>query len=181
MWLSLICRNVKPVASAAWASPSRLNDFGTPPESVHNMPVPAQIMHSSAPRRLMLSCSSVSFSLITISLLGRGARENDASLKETRRSSDLFPATEKICRGNRPMVPTARNQPKGAVMIVVIGHLQIPPERMDQAKAAIASVVTATLKEPGCLLYAFSQDALEPGTIRITEKWESWDALKAHA
>jgi quinol monooxygenase YgiN len=79
------------------------------------------------------------------------------------------------------MVPTARNQPKGAVMIVVIGHLQIPPEKMDQAKVAIASVVTATLKEPGCLLYAFSQDALEPGTIRITEKWESWDALKAHA
>ena len=28
--------------------------------------------------------------------------------------------------------------------------------------------------------HAFSEDALEPGTIRIAEKWESWDALKAH-
>lgn len=65
-------------------------------------------------------------------------------------------------------------------MIVVVGHLRIPPEKMEQVKPAIHSVVTATLKEPGCLLYAFSADAIEPGTIRIAEKWESWDALKAH-
>ena len=42
------------------------------------------------------------------------------------------------------------------------------------------AVITATLKEAGCLLYAFSEDVLEPGTIRIAEKWESWEALKAH-
>src|SRR5205085_12293983 len=69
---------------------------------------------------------------------------------------------------------------KEQVMIVVLGHLRIPPDKMEQAKTAIGSVVTATLKEPGCLLYAFSQDALEPGTIRIAERRENWDALKAH-
>ena len=52
IWLSLICRNVNVEASAARASPIRPKDFGTPRESVHKIPVPAQTMHSSAPLRL---------------------------------------------------------------------------------------------------------------------------------
>lgn len=65
-------------------------------------------------------------------------------------------------------------------MIVVVGHLKIPQEKMGEARQGIRSVVAETIREPGCLLYAFSEDALEPGTIRIAEKWESWEALKAH-
>src|SRR6185437_10945973 len=49
--LSLIWRNVKAEASAARASLSSPKDFGTPPESVHRIPVPAQTMHSRAPLR----------------------------------------------------------------------------------------------------------------------------------
>ncbi len=45
-------RFVCAVAVAASARPSRLNDFGTPPETVHSTPVPVQIMHSRAWRRL---------------------------------------------------------------------------------------------------------------------------------
>jgi quinol monooxygenase YgiN len=73
-----------------------------------------------------------------------------------------------------------RAEKEGITMIVVIGHLRIPPEKMSEARPAIGAVVRETRKEPGCLLYAFSEDVLEPGTIRIAEKWESWDALKAH-
>src|SRR6476619_2096792 len=51
IWLSLICAKVKAEASAASASPIRPKDFGTPPDSVHKTPVPAQIMHARAPRR----------------------------------------------------------------------------------------------------------------------------------
>ena len=40
------------VAVAASARPSRLNDFGTPPETVHSRALPVQIMHSRAWRRL---------------------------------------------------------------------------------------------------------------------------------
>jgi quinol monooxygenase YgiN len=65
-------------------------------------------------------------------------------------------------------------------MIVVVGYLKIPPERMGEARQGIRTVVAETLKEPGCLLYAFSEDAIEPGTIRVAEKWESWETLKAH-
>jgi hypothetical protein len=52
-------------------------------------------------------------------------------------------------------------------MIVIIGHL--PPEKTGEARQAIRTIVPETLKEPGCVLHAFSEDALEPRTIRIAE------------
>src|SRR6266849_2771260 len=51
IWLSLICRNVNPVGSAASASPINPTEWGTPPLTVHSTPVPAQTMHSSTSRR----------------------------------------------------------------------------------------------------------------------------------
>src|SRR5262249_15934752 len=52
IWLSLICKKLKRVGTAATASPRSPRDFGTPPKTVHKMPVPAHTMHSSAPLRL---------------------------------------------------------------------------------------------------------------------------------
>ena len=64
IWLSLICRNVRPLASAAMASEAlasstRPSECGTPPLMVHSTPVPAQVMHSSTLRRLGPSLWSV--------------------------------------------------------------------------------------------------------------------------
>src|ERR1700730_6128581 len=56
------------MAGAASAEPSRLNDLDTPPETVHRAPVPAQIMHSRAWRRLT-SSSWLSRSFAMISFL----------------------------------------------------------------------------------------------------------------
>src|SRR5437868_3721941 len=56
-WLSEICRKLKP-ASAALAVPSNA-EVGTPPDIVQTIPVPAQIMHSRAWRRLMPLLSSL--------------------------------------------------------------------------------------------------------------------------
>src|SRR5580698_8535680 len=67
MWLSEICTNVNGFVAAVAASalPIRLSDFGTPPETVHRMPVPAQVMHSKTWRRVepssLLSWSDVIF------------------------------------------------------------------------------------------------------------------------
>ena len=52
IWLSLICRNVRPLASAAEASSISPSECGTPPAMVHSTPVPAQVMNSSTLRRL---------------------------------------------------------------------------------------------------------------------------------
>ena len=38
----------------------------------------------------------------------------------------------------------------------------------------------ATRREQGCLKYAFSVDVTDPGMVRVTERWESLDAIKAH-
>ena len=59
IWLSLICRNVSPLASAASAWSIRPSECGTPPLMVHSTPVPTQVMHSSTLRRLTPSSWSV--------------------------------------------------------------------------------------------------------------------------
>jgi hypothetical protein len=48
------------------SSPRRPKDFGTPPDKIHSTPVPAQIMHSSAPLRLT-PASSVSSPVASVS------------------------------------------------------------------------------------------------------------------
>ena len=51
MWLSLICRKVRPPAACACASPMMPSERGTPPPIVHRTPAPAQVMHLSTWRR----------------------------------------------------------------------------------------------------------------------------------
>ena len=65
IWLSEIWRKLKPFAAWALACeiPSSEEDRGIPPAIVHSTPVPAQIMHSSAPRRSMPSLSSCAICL----------------------------------------------------------------------------------------------------------------------
>src|SRR5271168_2775889 len=65
MWLSDIWRKLNPFAAWALAAeiPSSEEDRGIPPAIVHGTPVPAQIMHSSAPRRSMPSLSSCAICL----------------------------------------------------------------------------------------------------------------------
>lgn len=65
-------------------------------------------------------------------------------------------------------------------MIVIIGHLKLAPEKFAAARPHMRAMVEATVKEAGCLLYAFSEDVAEPGVMRIAERWENWETLKAH-
>ncbi len=65
-------------------------------------------------------------------------------------------------------------------MILVIGHLRFAPLMFDAVRPHARKMLEATRKEDGCLLYVFAEDLLEPGVLRISERWESWDALKAH-
>ena len=45
---------------------------------------------------------------------------------------------------------------------------------------AIRIMEEESLREPGCLTYAFSLDITDSSTMRIMERWESIEALKAH-
>src|SRR3974390_3950240 len=64
-WLSLICRKLSLLGSAASAPSMIPSERGTPPETVHKTPVPAHVMHSNTLRRL------TSVSLISLMILLR--------------------------------------------------------------------------------------------------------------
>ncbi len=66
-------------------------------------------------------------------------------------------------------------------MIVVSGHIRVRPEKMDELRPYMRAALEATRREPGCLLYAYGEDVLEPGLIRIVERWQNWEAMEAHA
>ena len=65
-------------------------------------------------------------------------------------------------------------------MIVVIGEFRLPAENLELGRAAMARVIAASRTEPGCMAYAYAEDVLEPGLVRVNEAWESRGALAAH-
>ena len=65
-------------------------------------------------------------------------------------------------------------------MIVVNAVLESTEDSVDALKSAIAAMEQKSRAEPGCLDYTFSVELNRPGVIRVTEKWESLDALTEH-
>jgi len=65
-------------------------------------------------------------------------------------------------------------------MIVVIGEFRIPLEHASKASAAMARVIAASRAEPDCLAYSYAEDVLDRGLFRVSEAWESREALSAH-
>src|SRR6266403_6026257 len=90
IWLSLICRNVNPVGSAASASPIIPTEWGMPPLTAQSTPVPAQTMHSSTSRRPN-PCPLSSEPFLAMSHLPVGPTAPDGAAKqETRPFRALF-------------------------------------------------------------------------------------------
>ena len=65
-------------------------------------------------------------------------------------------------------------------MIVVTGDLRVAPENVAKLRDAMRSVIEATRLEDGCLSYAYGEDVLDPGLVRISERWLNWQSLEAH-
>ena len=65
-------------------------------------------------------------------------------------------------------------------MIIVTGNYQVPPNQRDRFMSSKREQAQRTRHEAGCLEYAFSADAEQPGLVRLIELWESMDDLKAH-
>ncbi|KDA02341.1 hypothetical protein HOC_11293 [Hyphomonas oceanitis SCH89] len=65
-------------------------------------------------------------------------------------------------------------------MIVIEGTVRMPPANLAKAQAVMEQMIRASRAEAGCLDYAYSVDVLDPGLIRVAERWESRDALVAH-
>jgi quinol monooxygenase YgiN len=65
-------------------------------------------------------------------------------------------------------------------MIVVNAVVKTTEEEILAIQHAIGVMETASRAEPGCDDYTFSIELNDPNTLRITEKWHSIEALKAH-
>ncbi|MBT8240207.1 MAG: antibiotic biosynthesis monooxygenase [Acidimicrobiia bacterium] len=65
-------------------------------------------------------------------------------------------------------------------MLILSGTVKMNPDDIAVIKDAALTMIAATRAEDGCIEYEFSEVIGEPGTMRIFERWESVDALKAH-
>jgi quinol monooxygenase YgiN len=65
-------------------------------------------------------------------------------------------------------------------LIIVTGSYEVPPDQRDRFMNSKREQVARTRQETGCVEYAFSADAEQPGLVRLFELWESMDDLNAH-
>ena len=65
-------------------------------------------------------------------------------------------------------------------MIVVNGLLETTEENLRAIKHGIGQVEVASQAEAGCHDYTFSVELNNPNILRITECWDSPEALQAH-
>ena len=65
-------------------------------------------------------------------------------------------------------------------MIVVNATVKASQQDIASMKEAIATMEAASRAEAGCQDYTFSVELSDPGALRITEKWDTVEALKAH-
>jgi quinol monooxygenase YgiN len=66
-------------------------------------------------------------------------------------------------------------------MIAIIGHVDVDPRVRDRLVESTVELQRSTAAdEPGCVTYTIAADPADPGRIRITELWESAEALDAH-
>ncbi len=66
-------------------------------------------------------------------------------------------------------------------MVIIEGTVRIPEGKLETARPAMESMIAASRAEAGCIQYAFAVDLVDPTLIRISERWESREALRAHA
>ena len=65
-------------------------------------------------------------------------------------------------------------------MLIVVVEVGVNDGAIDRVKDTIKMMEDETRKEAGCTTYAFSIDINDANTVRIIERWESMDALRAH-
>jgi quinol monooxygenase YgiN len=65
-------------------------------------------------------------------------------------------------------------------MLLIVGTVRFPPDRMAEARPAMARMIAASRAEPGCIAYSYAEDVVEPGLIHISEAWQDEACLAAH-
>ena len=62
-------------------------------------------------------------------------------------------------------------------MIIVAGFIDVDAGLRGEFLEAMGETIVATRSEPGCIEYTFAADAVDPGRVRLFERWETKDNL----
>ena len=65
-------------------------------------------------------------------------------------------------------------------MLIVAGYMDVEPGARDDFLAGTVAGMTTSRAEPGCLDYVLSPDPIDPGRVRLFERWETKEALGVH-
>jgi quinol monooxygenase YgiN len=66
------------------------------------------------------------------------------------------------------------------VTLVVAGTVRVPVDGLEGLRPHMTAMLNASRAEDGCLEYAYAEDVLDPGLIRVFEIWRDRAALEAH-
>jgi quinol monooxygenase YgiN len=66
-------------------------------------------------------------------------------------------------------------------MLLILGTFRIAPGAIDAARPAMTRMIAQSRAEPGCIEYSYSEDLLDPGLFRVTERWRDREALAGHS
>jgi quinol monooxygenase YgiN len=65
-------------------------------------------------------------------------------------------------------------------MVIVIGTFHVDPAEREVFIDNRTPMTIHSRAEEGCLTYAFTADAVDPGMVILTERWTTRAALDAH-
>jgi quinol monooxygenase YgiN len=68
-----------------------------------------------------------------------------------------------------------------SAQVVVVATVLVKDDAQDAALTALTTSIEATHGEAGCLGYALHRDLEDPARFVIVERWETPEALTAHA
>jgi len=64
--------------------------------------------------------------------------------------------------------------------IIISGVVDIDVAQMDKAMAGAEPLIVGALTQEGCMDYDWCPDPVNPGRIRVFERWESEESLANH-
>ncbi len=65
-------------------------------------------------------------------------------------------------------------------MLLIIGTVRLPPEKLAEARPAMERMIMASRGETGCVEYSYAEDVLMPGRIHVKEIWRDQASLDVH-
>ncbi len=62
----------------------------------------------------------------------------------------------------------------------VVAHLIAFPDKVEELKSLLLSIIEPTRQEAGCIKYELLQNQADPTDFTFVEEWESADLLELH-